>query len=362
MVLPLLRAYKIWLLPILLLSCVSAISVSPFALPIVHNLDAVAPSYLRRRHALCVDGKGERCHVSSRSYWKADATIALGCSSTDGEECHADQTDGAGGAERRERGTAVGEGCPPTLLAAVTISEEHYNFGLVDVATAEIGDDGIMAPGDIVDSTATISSPSPWSLSSSSTAISSDDPPTAADSSSSIHLIHFPTLYNTTAIHDRKVRRSVRHLERWKRYCLGDGGVYFDRRPRTLTELNRRLCHDLLHSLLPFRNHRSDDHHISHDTNSSTASTDMHVDVDVECAIISTCARLEIIISFEHLNHSSSPDDYYTINSMNTIIERSRKRPHVSLPNRLFHTDVSKDSPLYSIVSSRCHSLINHIG
>jgi len=131
-------------------------------------------------------------------------------------------------------------------------------------------------------------SPSPPSSSSSSDT-------TTSRSTSSIHLIHFPTLYTTTtttATTTDDTNKSMRHLERWKRYCLGDGGVYFDQRPKTLTALNSLLCREMVRS---FEDGAVDDGAVD-------------VDVDVECAILSTCARLEIIVSVDLLS-SPVPSD-----------------------------------------------------
>mmetsp|Transcript_4650 Transcript_4650/g.5388 ORF Transcript_4650/g.5388 Transcript_4650/m.5388 type:complete len:152 (-) Transcript_4650:916-1371(-) len=91
----------------------------------------------------------------------------------------------------------------------------------------------------------------------------------------------------------------MRHLERWKRYCLGDGGVYFDQRPKTLTALNCLLCQEMVRAF-----------GISASLDGETnENDDVDVDVDAECAIISTCARLGIIVSVE-LPLPSVPTSY----------------------------------------------------
>jgi len=79
----------------------------------------------------------------------------------------------------------------------------------------------------------------------------------------------------------------MRNLRRWKRYCLGDGAVYFDQRPKTLEALTKMLSLKVASDLLQVGEVRQE------------SSSDSDHCANVECAILSTCARLEIIISIE---------------------------------------------------------------
>ena len=98
----------------------------------------------------------------------------------------------------------------------------------------------------------------------------------------------------------------MRHLERWKRYCLGYGGLYFDQRPRTLTAHNSLLCREVVRAFASGAlDSRGDG-----DGGGGETNEDGPVDVDVEYAILSTCARLEIIVSVDLLSSPVLSDSH----------------------------------------------------
>lgn len=92
----------------------------------------------------------------------------------------------------------------------------------------------------------------------------------------------------------------MRHLERWKRYCLGDGGVYFDRRPETLNALNRSLCREMVRALELSASASNGGGGVNNRDSGVSGDAGVGGDgFDVECVILSTCARLEIILSVD---------------------------------------------------------------
>ena len=61
-------------------------------------------------------------------------------------------------------------------------------------------------------------------------------------------LISFPELYADESSNDMTSNTS-RTMRAWKEYCLGDGGVYFDQRPKALKALNSLLVVKISQSL-----------------------------------------------------------------------------------------------------------------
>lgn len=107
-----------------------------------------------------------------------------------------------------------------------------------------------------------------------------------------VYLLSFPNLYqhninNNNAKSDSDVGH-VSHwrkkIKQWKQYCLGDGGVYFDERPETLKALNVLLCKSLTLKLKEDARQRSGT--IGSDATNVTA---------IEVAVLSTCARFEVL-------------------------------------------------------------------
>jgi hypothetical protein len=74
-----------------------------------------------------------------------------------------------------------------------------------------------------------------------------------------------------------------RRIISWKRATLGDGGVYWDKRPKSLNALNQALAEHIFHRLQEQENSPGGER--------SCCS--------VECAVISTCARFEVVLSAE---------------------------------------------------------------
>jgi len=103
------------------------------------------------------------------------------------------------------------------------------------------------------------------------------------------YLISFPNLYDT----DEKSRtvteasndtsKSNKALKDWKEYCLGDGGVYFDQRPNALKALNTLLAKVVTIQIIRHFDLEKDDWH----------------KLTVETAVLSTCARFEILVAVE---------------------------------------------------------------
>ena len=93
----------------------------------------------------------------------------------------------------------------------------------------------------------------------------------------SFYVITFPSLYGT-----QDLTRSAKALKSWKQYCLGDGGVYFDQRPNTLNKLNSALCS-----------------HIQRELRTLTSQS-----FDLECTVLSTCARFEILFVISSENEA----------------------------------------------------------
>jgi len=96
----------------------------------------------------------------------------------------------------------------------------------------------------------------------------------------SIHLISLPKF--------SVPNRPLSQVLRWKRAALGDGGVYWDQRPNSLVALNTALAEHAFQCLS------------SQNMNGSWNTT-------IECGVISTCARFEILFSVQSsTNHASS--------------------------------------------------------
>ena len=101
-----------------------------------------------------------------------------------------------------------------------------------------------------------------------------------------IYLLSFPGLYNETM---SKTNLHVQKLKNWKEYCLGDGGVYFDQRPKALKALNQYLCRYLSVRLQKELEEKCYGRIES-----------------VEVAVLSTCARFEILIAVASQSKSSN--------------------------------------------------------
>lgn len=100
----------------------------------------------------------------------------------------------------------------------------------------------------------------------------------------SVYLLSFPNLYVNNCPSAAGSNNSPMNnlLKDWKEYCLGDGGVYFDQRPKALRALNTLLADAIMT-------------HIGRDL----AWKDYNPNILVETAVISTCARFEILVAVE---------------------------------------------------------------
>ncbi len=114
-----------------------------------------------------------------------------------------------------------------------------------------------------------------------------------------VYILTFPNLYPTitpptsTFVKNENNYKNkyLTYLKNWKYYILGDGGVYFDQRPKTLIKLNQLI----LDEIIQIYNHH--DHDKTNNMNN----------VQVECAVISTCKRFEILITIES-NHKQDKE------------------------------------------------------
>lgn len=132
-----------------------------------------------------------------------------------------------------------------------------------------------------------------------------------------VYMLTFPNLYPTTTTTTRtsikndktsnyKNKYLTTYLKNWKYYILGDGGVYFDQRPKTLIKLNQLILDEIIQSYN--NNHEYDKTKTSNNKN-----------VQVECAVISTCKRFEILITIES-NHKKDKE------CTSAVINTTRKR------------------------------------
>jgi hypothetical protein len=99
-----------------------------------------------------------------------------------------------------------------------------------------------------------------------------------------VYLFSFNKLYESKK--KRDLSQASLSLKRWKNYCLGDGGVYFDERPKALKALNSQLSKRIA----------SDTSHFCEKRNTSL----------IETAVLSTCARFEILVV---MSRSKSQED-----------------------------------------------------
>ena len=105
------------------------------------------------------------------------------------------------------------------------------------------------------------------------------------------YLLAFPNLYNTDeksrtvteASAPNNTKKSNKQLKDWKEYCLGDGGVYFDQRPNALKALNTLLAKEITIQIIRHFDLAKDDWH----------------KFTVETAVLSTCARFEILVAVQ---------------------------------------------------------------
>ena len=114
-------------------------------------------------------------------------------------------------------------------------------------------------------------------------------------------LLTFPNLY---PYHNNQKDSSTNHLKKlhnWKYYVLGDGGVYFDQRPYTLQALNRLLLNEITIFMKNKNEMINDDDGVAIPPGP----------FDLECAVISTCQRFEILMTIENTSQSK-----YTLNEI----------------------------------------------
>ena len=106
------------------------------------------------------------------------------------------------------------------------------------------------------------------------------------DKEVSVYLLSFPDLYmqndSSTSTTDSNNSPMNKMLKEWKEYCLGDGGVYFDQRPNALKALNTLLVDAIITQIVRSLYWKDDDPNIL-----------------VETAVLSTCARFEILVAVE---------------------------------------------------------------
>lgn len=93
------------------------------------------------------------------------------------------------------------------------------------------------------------------------------------------YLISYPNLYNEGK-ENKNISKTSKTLKIWKEYCLGDGGVYFDKRPKALKALNSLLSTEIANYLHGHLSGCNDE-------------------ITVETAVLSTCARFEILVVVE---------------------------------------------------------------
>uniref|UniRef100_A0A6S8U7D7 Uncharacterized protein n=1 Tax=Chaetoceros debilis TaxID=122233 RepID=A0A6S8U7D7_9STRA len=99
-----------------------------------------------------------------------------------------------------------------------------------------------------------------------------------------VYLFSFNKLYESKK--KRDLSQASLSLKRWKNYCLGDGGVYFDERPKSLKALNSQISTRIA----------SDTSHFFEERNTSL----------IETAVLSTCARFEVVVV---MSRSKSQED-----------------------------------------------------
>jgi hypothetical protein len=97
------------------------------------------------------------------------------------------------------------------------------------------------------------------------------------------YLVSFPELYQIEN-GNAKISNTSKTMRAWKEYCLGDGGVYFDQRPKALKALNTLLSMEIATYLQ--RQLDGDDYENKNE-------------LTVEAAVLSTCARFEILVTVE---------------------------------------------------------------
>lgn len=138
-----------------------------------------------------------------------------------------------------------------------------------------------------------------------------------------VFILTFPELYeldneedynnnddNHASKENGKIRRNSKRskylqlLKRWKCYVLGDGGVYFDQRPKSLLRLNQQLLDEIAKELQSLSNATLK---VAPSINSNNINQQEKIiqSVEIECAVISTCKRFEILITMETETKSS---------------------------------------------------------
>ena len=101
-----------------------------------------------------------------------------------------------------------------------------------------------------------------------------------------------------TAKQNPKISKYMQLLKRWKYYVLGDGGVYFDQRPKSLSRLNQQLLDVISKELGPQIN-STIKAATSINSNIILPQEELFQNMEIECAVISTCKRFEILITME---------------------------------------------------------------
>ncbi len=113
-----------------------------------------------------------------------------------------------------------------------------------------------------------------------------------------VYLLTFPQLYPFDEKQtNKKDAKHMKQLKRWKYYALGDGGVYFDQRPNTLIALNGLILDRIKNELL---SNMFDQYYTYHQCdNDEEKICDNDIKLNIECAVISTCRRFEILLTVE---------------------------------------------------------------
>ena len=154
-----------------------------------------------------------------------------------------------------------------------------------------------------------------------------------------VFIFTFPNLYpttttinNNTTTNTTTATATTKLLKQWKYYILGDGGVYFDQRPKTLISLNQCLLEYIMKELLY-----------------GIENTNNIVIDNMECAVISTCKRFEILITYESRKNMTDMIDIK--NEIKSIIasflmkQIQSKRKRLKVLSYLPFTTIPWDKP-----------------
>jgi hypothetical protein len=179
-----------------------------------------------------------------------------------------------------------------------------------------------------------------------------------------VYLLSFPNLYpngsteNTTGSFGDAGNTASnwrKKIKQWKQYCLGDGGVYFDERPETLKALNVLLCKTIRRNLEKDERQQSD-----------TLDSDATNVKSVEVAVVSTCARLEILIVVQYADSARIDGnilrDTVQRSILETILEQisyHQNRLSFRLQNKLPFNLFDRPSRIWGNASHSKHSTID---